>query len=184
MYVCMYVCMYECTYLPSIKNVIIYIKKFVKSCIDKNTNVCDVKHITTHYYFILVQTYKVFCKIHLKHCNIWIFFSCKLFHCFVCFKLFIFKKPKKNKLTQNKINPTFFNKSWKLPDSNLFSLFYQLNHLTASFKFSMGPTSINLWWNFSLLLDNIQVLFFFHRHTLTSWSLCKRKILGIFEWSV
>ena len=41
-------CMFVCIYLPSIIKMWLYIYKFVKSCIDENNNVCDVKYITTY----------------------------------------------------------------------------------------------------------------------------------------
>ena len=61
MYVCMYVCTYVCMYVRMYvcmyvfihhsdhKNVFIYsYTSFVKSCIDKNDNVCDAKDITAY----------------------------------------------------------------------------------------------------------------------------------------
>ena len=42
------VCKYVCIYLPSIIKMWLHIYKFVKSRIDKNNNICDVKHITTY----------------------------------------------------------------------------------------------------------------------------------------
>ena len=54
MYVRMYVCMYVCMYVLFLchsdhKNVIIYsYTSFVKSCIDKNDNICDTENITAY----------------------------------------------------------------------------------------------------------------------------------------
>ena len=74
MYVCTYVCMYVwmdgCMYVfifhSDHKNVIIYsYASFVKSCIDKNDNVCDAKDITAYsnlaYHWISLELV-------LKHC--------------------------------------------------------------------------------------------------------------------